>query len=145
MLVNLVIFGIWSGLGKAELAFTFSVDILSAFLWSQTLHVAVFIQLSVCLCGRGTLNRPPFVFRRALLWCKPAVEDHMTAFTVRWDCVVLLRPVLRPNHTHTHTHSNMILVKTFDCLPLCKSVQRVVFLKCIPLGTILCQSHFTQV
>lgn len=26
----------------------------------------------------------------------------MTAFTAHWDCVVVLRPVLKHNHTHIH-------------------------------------------
>lgn len=36
----------------------------------------------------------------------------MTAFTVHWDCVVILKPVLKPNYTHTHPAKHDITENT---------------------------------
>lgn len=63
---------------------------------------------SCCVCSnsRGMVaERPPFVFRTALQWCKPAVTDHMTAFTARWGSAVLHRP-----SAHKHAHPTVTLL-----------------------------------
>lgn len=64
----------------------------------------------VCSSSRGMVDmRPPFVSRTALQWCKPAVTDHMTAFTARWGSTVRRRPALKAS-AHKHAHPSVTLL-----------------------------------